>query len=214
MLITEPDVTLTDYGLAVECAVFTHLLARDAHREPIGAWFLLFFAATGLAALTGGTVHGFFADERTLGSRILWPATLLLIGGAAFAAWGLGAHLQFPARVARWVVLAAAAGLAGYAVVVLFVSQLFLVAVLHYLPATVFLITVFALGYRRGGQRAFLLGLVALALTLVASGIQQGRIALHPAYFNHNALQHLVQGVALFVLFRSARRLVSGHVRS
>ena len=38
---------------------------------------------------------------------------------------------------------------AAYVVVVLFVSRSFVVAVVHYLPATVFLMAAFALAYRR-----------------------------------------------------------------
>jgi hypothetical protein len=41
-------------------------------------------------------------------------------------------------------------------------------------------------------------------LTLVAAAVQQARIALHPTYFNHNALYHLLQAIALFLIFRAA----------
>jgi len=33
---------------------------------------------------------------------------------------------------------------------------------------------------------------------VVAAAVQQARIALHPNYFNHNALYHLLQAIALF----------------
>jgi hypothetical protein len=42
----------------------------------------------------------------------------------------------------------------------------------------------------------------------VAAGIQQGGIGLHPVYFNHNALYHLVQGIALALIFLAARGLL------
>jgi hypothetical protein len=32
------------------------------------------------------------------------------------------------------------------------------------------------------------------------------RIALHPAYFDHNALYHVVQGVALVLFYQGFRR--------
>lgn len=71
-VISEPDVTLTDYGLAIECAAFAYLLSRRGCRgDPLRTSFMLFFASTALAAFTGGAVHGFFPDERTWGSRIL-----------------------------------------------------------------------------------------------------------------------------------------------
>ena len=212
---TEPDVTLTDYGLVVECAVFTYLLARGrGRRSALRGWFVLFFGATGLAALAGGTVHGVFLDERTLGARILWPLTLLAIGVAALAAWGIGAQLEFSVPAARWISGIAAAQFAGYAAVVLFANQAFVVAILDYLPATLFLTVVFGLAYRRTRGRPLLAGLAGLALTFLASWIQQTGIALHPVYFNQNALQHVVQGVGLFLLFRAARWLVAGGARA
>lgn len=210
-MITEPDVTLTDYGLAVECALFAYLLARRGDRgQPLRSWFALFFGATGTAAGAGGTLHGFFLDERSIGAAILWPAALVAIGVAALSAWGIGARIHFSTSLARWISIAAAVEFAGYAVVVLFVTQAFAIAVLNYLPAAAFLTVVFILAYRRTRERAVRVGLVGLALTFVASGLQQGGVVLHPVYFNHNALYHLIQAVALFLVFRSACWFVRG----
>src|SRR5205823_6043329 len=118
---TEPDVALTDYALALECTVFAYLLQRREHA--------LFFGSAAVASLAGGTVHGFFLDARTLGNAVLWRLTLIAIGVA-----GLG-------------------------------------------------------------------------LIFIAAAAQQARIALHPRYFNHNALYHLIQALALWLLFLGLRRL-------
>ena len=75
---TEPDVTLTDYALAMEGILFLILLQRGRARSwGMRSWFSLFFASVSAASLCGGTVHGFFLDEQTLGHTILWPTTLL-----------------------------------------------------------------------------------------------------------------------------------------
>ena len=80
---TEPDVTLTDYVLAVECAILAWCLNRvDGSNEALRKAFILFFAAIGFAAMTGGSVHGFFPDERTTGYAVLWSLTLIAIGAA------------------------------------------------------------------------------------------------------------------------------------
>jgi len=43
-MITEPDVTFTDYGLAIECALFTYLLHRQGSlQRQLKTWFMLFF---------------------------------------------------------------------------------------------------------------------------------------------------------------------------
>ena len=208
-MITEPDVTFADYALAIECALFSYLLYRRGDREqPLRAWFALFFGSASVAALTGGTVHGFFLDVTTVGYAILWPATLLAIGLAALAAWGIGARIQFSEPLARWITLVAAVQFVVYGVVVFFVTQEFLAAVLDYLPAAVFLAMAFAAAYKRGRERPVLVGLAGLMLTFVAAGVQQGGLALHPLYFNHNALYHVIQAVALFMIFWGARYFV------
>jgi hypothetical protein len=83
------------------------------------------------------------------------------------------------------------------------------VAVAGYLPAAVFLLA----GFLRAAlhERVWWAGLGAwaLALTFVAAAIQQLRVALHPVYFNHNAFYHLVQAVALALLFMACRGLLA-----
>ncbi|MFQ5520745.1 MAG: hypothetical protein ACE5K9_11880 [Candidatus Methylomirabilales bacterium] len=203
---TEPDVTLTDYGLAVECAVLSYLLYRHGDaQQPLRFWFAVFFGSVGLAALTGGTVHGFFLDAEAWGARILWPLTLLAIGVSALAAWAIGARIQFSERAARWITIAAAVEFAGYGAVVLRVTREFQVAIINYVPAAVFLLIVFFLAHRRHRRWPVLVGLAGLALTFVASWVQQSRVALHPIYVNHNALYHLIQTAALLMIFWGAR---------
>ncbi|MGI8402023.1 MAG: tetratricopeptide repeat protein [Gemmatimonadaceae bacterium] len=49
--LTEPAVTLTDYALAIECAVFVLLLMRrDASDQTVRFWFVVFFASIGAAS--------------------------------------------------------------------------------------------------------------------------------------------------------------------
>ncbi|MBI3454778.1 MAG: hypothetical protein HY002_03175 [Candidatus Rokubacteria bacterium] len=211
---TEPDVTLTDYGLAVECALFACLLERPgARRGPLRAWFVLFFGSAGLAALAGGTVHGFFLDPATAGARVLWPLTLLASGATALAAWAIGARIQFAEAAARRIEIAAALEFSAYAAIVVLGDQAFAVAVLNYLPAALFLLVVFGLAYRRTGERPILIGTLGLGATFVASAVQQAGVSLHPVYVNHNALYHLIEAGALFLLFQGARHFVGAMAR-
>jgi hypothetical protein len=212
-MITEPDVTLTDYGLALECAVFVRLLYKRVGRDhSVSLWLLLFFAFTCVAALTGGTVHGFFLDEATIGYRALWPTTLIATGATGLAAWVIGAKFQFSPGIARWICTAAGLEFAGYAIVVSFFAQTFFIAVINYLPAAIFLLTGLAAVYRKQRARQILVGIAGLLLTFVAAGIQQGGIVLHPVYFNHNALYHLIQAFALFMIFYSFRWLTTARL--
>jgi hypothetical protein len=209
MRVLEPDVTLTDYGLAVECAVLATWVFR--HRSPhrrLRGWFAIFFATIGLAAATGGTVHGFFPNEHSLGFRALWPLTLLAIGGTAVSAWAIGGRLVLNEHWARRLTAAAAVAFVGYTIVVLTVTQTFAVAIAHYAPSAVFLLGAFTTRYLQGHQFAFGLGAASVALMVLAAIVQRLGVTVHPLYVNHNALYHAVQGLALGLLFLTARNLL------
>ena len=208
---TEPDVALTDYALAVECALLARLVWRSgAASSRFRAPFAAFFASIGASALAGGTVHGFFLDPASAGHQWLWPATLLGIGVTAASAWIAGARMLFGVRLARAIACAAAWGFAAYAALVLGGVQAFRVAVFFYLPAALFLTVAHAVRFARTRAREIGIGLAGLGLSFVAAIAQQARVALHPIYFTHNAVYHLLQGVALFLLFQAARSLVRG----
>ncbi len=196
---TEPDVALTDYALALECTVFAYLLQRKEHA--------LFFGSAAIASLAGGTVHGFFLDDRTLGNAVLWRITLIAIGVTAASAWAVGARVLFPGPTARRISIAAAAAFAAYCVVTVFITQEFRAAVVFYLPAVVFLLVALSVAYARARERGILVAVAGLGLMFIAAAVQQARFALHPRYFNHNALYHLIQAVALWLLFLGLRRL-------
>ena len=56
----------------------------------------------------------------------------------------------------------------------------------------------FVLEWRRSGVAALGWGIIGLVLTFVAAGVQQAALGVHPRYFDHNALYHLIQGLALW----------------
>jgi hypothetical protein len=207
---TEPDVTLTDYVLFAECAAFAWLIARrPANLMGLRRWTVLFFVFTALAALFGGTVHGFYAGESGSMGRVLWKISMLAIGATALAGWAIGAHLLFGHHRLHFLLSIAATLTAAYAAVIVFVTDAFWVAVAGYLPAAAFLLAGFLRAAVRGRAGWARLGACGLALSFGAAAIQQLRIALHPVYFNHNALYHLVQAAALALLFMASRGLLA-----
>src|SRR5437899_11977890 len=135
-MITEFDVTLTDYALAVEAAFFALALFRTEEAwSPLQSSFAWFFACISAASLVGGTVHGFFSDGLSRGSNVLWPVTLILLGLTAAVVWRLGALLVFPQTVVVWVTRIAVFEFVLYSLFVLFVRQNFVIAIANYLPA-------------------------------------------------------------------------------
>jgi hypothetical protein len=92
--ITEPMTMLTDYALAALAAAFAVRLRLNAgsFRAAAIGWWLLAFAVTSLAALAGGTAHGFrlFLGEQ-LHARV-WQLTVASI--VLSAALMLGAAIR------------------------------------------------------------------------------------------------------------------------
>ena len=202
MTMLEPAVALTDFALALACGLFAFLLSRQAP-APTKPAFTALFAGTGLSALLGGISHGFVP-----GSELLWQATLLSISLAALATWIAAARLALPGGLQRTIILFGVAAFVAQSVYILFVGQSFLVAIISYVPGALFLLIAFALAYRRRPSAFLLAGLAGSLLTFVAAGVQQMGISLHPDYFDHNAFYHLIQGIALLLLFHAARGLI------
>lgn len=66
--------------------------------------------------------------------------------------------------------------------------------------------------YARERERHVLVAVLGLPLTFVAAAVQQAGVALHPTYFDHNALYHLVQAVALWLFFLGFRSVTARSV--
>ncbi len=174
---TEPDVTLTDVGLAIECGIFALLIARRwPPATPLSLWFAVFFASIGVAALAGAAVHGRFLPDST---STQWLVPLVALGVTALAAWCITAALLGEGTTARWLAQLAAVEFFVYCGVVLFVTRSFTIAIVNYITA--------------------------LALMFVGSVVQFRRVAVHPVYFNHNALYHTIEAIALLFMFGAAR---------
>jgi hypothetical protein len=208
-MIQEPDVTLTDYGLAVEATLLAWLLRRKpAANVSLRTSFIWFYISIAVAAILGGTYHGFLPAMDRPAAAVMWRAVLITIGVTAFTGWRIGAQLLFSSAIANGVGRIAAVELAVYALVAIFLWQNFALAIVNYLPAVFFLIMSFAISFARSRDGAALVGLTGLVLTLVAAAVQQFGVSIHPLYFNHNALYHLLQGAALIAIFVAARKFV------
>lgn len=205
MTLLEPAVSLTDFGLAIETTLFAVLLARGptSHRGE-RRWWILFFASLALASLLGFVTHGLFADKSLPLYRQLWGATLLSIGFMALAATALAALLMFGSHTATRIVWSAASLLAPYSVAVMAGYHHFGLAVAAYTPAMVFLLAAFVRQFRKYSARYWLVGISGLLLTAIAAAIQQLGVGLHPEHFNHNALYHVIQALALWLLYLTA----------
>ena len=205
-MIHEPDVALTDYLLTIETGVFAFLLWRHPVPMPARRVSALIFVCLAASSFTGGTYHGFFPEKTaTAGGWAIWVATLLLLGVGASLAWIFFALLAAGEKSLRVALPLAAILFAGYAFVVLRIDQSFRVSAIFSAPpvlAVLGLLSVRAIRDRSPNAR---LAAGAILLMMLAAVLQQLHFGLHPVWFNHNALYHLLEGAALALLFVALR---------
>ena len=206
---TQPDVALTDYAVALECIILLIFLPHGGvSAAGLRFWLTVFLGSICAASVCGGTVHGFFLDERTLGYAILWPATLLAMGVTALAMWAIAAKLLCPQWVMRLVLIAGGIQYVLYSVVVLFLIQEFWLAMVNNFPAILFLMLALGAIYQREKHWRMLLAVAGPALVLIAAVLQYLRIGVDPLSFDYNALYHVLQGVAILLFFQGVRWLI------
>lgn len=204
---TQRYVALTDYGLSIECLTFVVILALLRSVPRLRFWFLVFFSSIAASSFIGGTVHGYFEQPSFAGERILWPMTMIGIGVTALAGSQIAKELfwvEHNPTMANAIIYSA---FCVYCGVVLFVNASFLIAILGYLPAMLFLAWALLKNYRRNGQSSFLAGFLGLLVILFASVIQQIKFLDSSQYLNRNVLYHILQGLGLYMLFVTARSL-------
>jgi hypothetical protein len=191
----EPAVAITDFILAIESVVFAFLIARRTSRGSYRGWLLAFFVSIASGALFGGISHAYFPSDTPAG-RAIWVATMLAIGVTALACWNLASEVLGK----EWVPLRAAAlgAFVGYAALVIYGFREYRLVIINYVPAALFLFVACMIAWRKG-QRALVWAVAGLLLTFVAASIQVARIGLPP--IDHNALYHLVQAVALLLVY-------------
>jgi hypothetical protein len=180
----EPVTVLTDYALVVVSTVLGfRLVGRNR-------FWALAFLALALAALLGGTWHGFWQSD------VLWQATTLSVGVASFG-MVVGSALQTTRReTARAITLFAAAKLLVFAAWMLTHDDFIWVVV----DTGIALLVVGALYLRRFNGWM----LAAVALSVLAGLAQASGIRLHQ-HFNHNDLYHVIQIGAMLAFYRGLR---------
>ena len=206
----EIAVSISDFALAALAAGLTYRLSgRNTELVRVQKWFGMTLGAVAVSAFLGGIAHGFL-PETTLAGILVWRATLISIGVAAYSTLMIAALLLYrPGTVerVRWLGL----GLfAIYVGIILFETHDFAAALTFYVPTSVLLLIAFVVRWRRESDEFALDGIIAIALTLIAGTLQHFRVAIHPVYFDHNVLYHVVQGFGVIILYRSGSRWLNG----
>lgn len=209
---------ITDFLLALECSAFAILLWSGGS----GRLWTMFYASLAAASLAGGITHTFYDVPGTFEHLFWWDVTLLSIGLTsiylfciAYKLWNWNpskdsSQLALTVKKPRLGPIAAIAFYIGFAGFVLTGLRPFLTAIVFYLPASIFL---FASIIRLSSTKEVtfrgtsICGISGMALTFVAAGLQQAKVAIPALLLNHNALYHIIQGVGLYLLFLYGARL-------
>ena len=171
---SDPIAFAGDTALALLALFFAFRLWR-VHRM----WALA-FVFTACAAIVGGVYHG-YGDR----AEELWKGSVLSVGLASFFLLA-GTHRKL-AIVAAVKLVVYATWMIGHDDFIWVVADygltLLLVGIFH--PA-----------------KKWVWGSIAVSVLAVA--VQQFRVTIHPHWFDYNDLYHVIQMVALWMLYRAA----------
>jgi hypothetical protein len=211
--IHEPDVAFTDLGLAMLGAYFSWRLAKDPARSALTRSGAVVMGGLASAALWGAIFHAFFpAKTATHAGFLAWVPVALSIVLVASMLLSLGLFLLAP-RIGAAVRSALVAVYAiGFAVTAVVLDDSFTSIVRFYAPTLVLVLVAAALHAFRARSAGWWLVVAGFALSIAAAVLQQAKVAVHPTYFNHNAVYHVVQGAALVLLYQGFRRAPSAAV--
>jgi hypothetical protein len=95
---------------------------------------------------------------------------------------------------------------AGFAAVVLLIDESFSSIVRFYVPPLLLFLIAAVRQAVRDASAGWTLIAVAFTVSAGAAVLQQAGVSIHPVYFDHNAVYHVVQAVAVVVLYLGFQR--------
>ncbi len=207
MRVTEPMTMITDYVMGALALVLAARLLNVGvafHRTSV-TLFALTFLMTAVAALVGGSYHGFVQMVPIPAARVMWKVTLVAtgIGSASLLAGAI-----YAGTIGTWQRLLLAVVLVKLATYLWWISSHddFVFVIADYGSALVGLLVLSSVMRPSGLTPAAAWFAAGVAVSAVAGLIQYFKLAPHPR-FNHNDLFHVVQMLALYLLFRGGALL-------
>jgi hypothetical protein len=206
MIPTGEVVTMaTDYLLAATAFAAAMWLWKTAAGAP-GRWWAVAFVATGVAAVLGGTSHGYAPalDKQTHG--IVWRLTYVTVGIANFCILYGAALAALPRRLLRGALFVLSIRLLAVATALVLLAQLRYV-IYDY---AITLVGLLALAAARGGRRQLGARWVSagVVFSLLGGLVQVGRIG-QGRLFNHNDVFHVLQAIGIVLYARGGRDLTA-----
>jgi hypothetical protein len=204
MIPTGEVVTMaTDYLLAASGFAAAMWLWKTA-AGAAGRWWAVAFLATGVAAVLGGTSHGYapVLDKQTHG--LVWRLTYVTVGIANFCILYGASLAAVPGRARRAVLAVLVVRLLVVAGALIALAQFRYVLYDYAITLAGLLGLAAALAAR--GQRGAGWVVAGVAASALGAVVQLGGIGKGRA-FNHNDLFHVVQAIGIALYARGGRDL-------
>ncbi|MFQ5606248.1 MAG: hypothetical protein ACE5HS_23520 [bacterium] len=207
MQITEPSTMLTDYVLAIFAIILAARLwkRRQLNVQISVQFWSAAFAATALAALVGGTSHGFVLYLNEAAKVFIWKTTVQVIGLASFFMLAGTIVASTAGRVKHLLLTSAFLQLAVYAGWMVFHNE-FKYVIFDYVPAMLAIILLQGYAFLKNRDKSAVWMVAGILISFAAAGVQLSGFAIH-RHFNHNDLYHVIQMVGIYLLFRGASLL-------
>lgn len=201
---------LTDYVLA-GYTLYLAFRLFDAQQQPRKLWSYGFIA-TAMAALLGGTSHGFVNHLSEIAEAIIWKGTLYSIGAAScFMLLGI-IVASFTGRLRT---ILGMVTIAKFALLGLWIMDHtdFKYVIYDYVPSMLAILVIQIWLLFSSGQASAKWLIYGILVSFAAAVVQQSGFSLHH-HFNHNDLYHVVQLVAMYLLYRGAALLETKQTQS
>jgi hypothetical protein len=192
---------ITDYAITALGLWVGIMLLRRPGADRAVRWWAGALLATGVAALAGGTFHGFGPAMPSAATAVTWRLTMIAIGAAAFCFITGAAFSVFARRVRNVIVVLAAVKLVLY-LVWLTRDTHFKYAIYDYTPAMVAVLLAEIYVWLRSRDRGAAWIIWGIVISFAGAFIQMQEIGFH-RNFNHNDLYHVVQMVGIYCFYRA-----------
>jgi len=202
MRITEPMTMITDYAMGALALVLALRLFGDAGagRQLSGRLWAAALLMTAVAAIVGGTYHGFIQWMPGATGRVAWKITLLATGMGSACLLAAAVVAATTGTLQRVLIAVVCVKLAVYAWNIS-TSDRFTLVIADYGAALIAVLLAAWFVAPSGLTPAVWWITGAVAVSAVAGVIQYAHLAPH-AHFNHNDLFHVVQMAAIYLLYR------------
>ena len=167
------------------------------------------FAATGIAALIGGTSHGFALYFGDLTKTIIWVSTLYAIGFTSLFLLSAVIIATIKNPLQKWLLAVVALKFILFAVWI-YSHPEFKYVIYDYVPAMVGVLILQAYGKYSRGDRSAAWIISGILISFGAAAVQQSGFTLHE-HFNHNDLYHVIQMGAVYLLYKGGCLMADDH---